>query len=105
MRINWYAIIFGCVLLAGWEIGARVFGGGFFPTLGQTLIALDRNAGTILSQVGFTLLRAVAALGIDIVLMVPLGILIGRSKPVARFIEPVIALLRPLPPPARSHRS
>ena len=100
MRINWYAFVFGCALLAGWEIGARVFGGGFFPSLSQTLVAFYVNASGIMSQIGFTLLRAGAALGLDIVLMIPLGILIGRSALVARFIEPVIALLRPLPPPA-----
>lgn len=98
--LNPYSIALGTALLAFWEIAARLWGGNFFPPLSTTMVALWNNAGTIALEVVFTLLRAVAALAIDIALMVPLGIVVGRTPAVARFVEPVINLLRPLPPPA-----
>lgn len=99
-REKLYPIIFATVLLLLWEVAARLSGNHFFPSFLDTLAALRNNFGLIASQMGMTLLRAAIGLGIAAITMIPLGILIGRVRLLGEIFEPIVNMLRPLPPPA-----
>lgn len=95
-----YPIVFAAVLLLLWEVAARLSGNHFFPSLLDTFAALRNNFGLIISQMGVTLLRAAIGLGIAAITMIPFGILIGRVRLLGEIFEPIVNMLRPLPPPA-----
>lgn len=95
-----YPIIFAALLLLLWEVTARLSGNHFLPSFLDTLAALRNNFGLIISQMGMTLLRAAIGLGIAAATMIPFGILIGRVRLLGEIFEPVVNMLRPLPPPA-----
>lgn len=99
-RINLPAILFGLAILAFWEVGARMIHNPFAPTLSATLTALIANAGTIGMEMAATLRRAAIGLAITLATMIPFGILVGRIRTLGEIFEPLINLLRPLPPPA-----
>ena len=100
-RINLPAIsLFGLAILAFWEVGARMISNPFAPTLSATLTALIANAGTIGMEMAATLRRAAIGLAITLATMIPFGILVGRIRTLGEIFEPLINLLRPLPPPA-----
>lgn len=100
IRLNSPALLFAAFILLGWELSARGMASPHYPALSKVLIALAANAPEIASQIGHTLARASAALGLVLATMIPLGILMGRIQFLADLFEPVVELLRPLPPPA-----
>lgn len=100
MRLNLPAILFGLVLLGIWEIGARATGNPFFPTLEAIGAAFLSNAGVIAGQILETLRRATIGLAIACAVMIPLGASIGRIRLLGDIFEPIVNMLRPLPPPA-----
>ena len=59
---------------------------------------LREDAAVLGAEVLLSLGRALTGLAIVRVSMLPLGIVLGRSPRVARFVEPLVDLLRPLPP-------
>lgn len=91
------AVFVGALLLA-WEAGARAAGSPGFPPFTAVLAALGADAGELLAQMGWTVARAAAGFALALVVMLPLGIFIGRTPRVGQFVEPLIDLLRPLPP-------
>lgn len=100
MRLNIPALCFGALLLLLWEIGARATGNPFFPTLAAIGASLFANAGVIAAQIVETLRRAAIGLGFACLVMIPLGAAIGRIKLLGDIFEPIVNMLRPLPPPA-----
>jgi len=100
VRLNLPAICFGLLLLGVWEIGARAAANPFFPTLEAIAAAFIANAGAISAQIMETLRRAAIGLGIACAIMIPLGAAIGRVKLLGDIFEPIVNMLRPLPPPA-----
>lgn len=97
---TWPALVFLAVILAIWELGARALASPNVPPFSVVMQALADNSSVIVPQILRTLRRALIALAIAIVTMVPLGILIGRIRWLGDLLEPIIDLLRPLPPPA-----
>lgn len=89
-------------ILLVWEALAsqRLASGVVLP--GPRAVAV--RAWTLRSELGFelfqTLKRSLLGLLLAIVTMVPLGLMIGRIRMLARIVGPVIELLRPLPTPA-----
>lgn len=70
------------------------------PTPAEFGRELVRTAvdGSLARHVGISLLRVVEGFGIALVLAVPFGILMGSSATARGLLEPVVELLRPIPP-------
>jgi NitT/TauT family transport system permease protein len=92
----------GVALLAlAWEAFARsrLFAPALTPTLASILGALWRMAldGTLFGHTLFTLYRVLAGLALAAVVGIPLGMLMGRWRPVERFCLPLMSVLMPIP--------
>lgn len=96
----WPALLLMFVILGTWELGARAAASPNVPPFSAVVNALLTNSAVILPQMLHTLRRAMLGLALATVTMIPLGILIGRIRWLGDLLEPVIDLLRPLPPPA-----
>lgn len=97
---HWPALAFAAAILLAWELGARATGNPNFPSFARVLQALAENGSVIAVEITHTLRRAAIAFFVALVTMVPLGIVIGRLRWLGEYLEPVIDMLRPLPPPA-----
>lgn len=97
-NFNWPGLVFMAMLLAAWELAARRLGSPSFPGFAAVVQALVTDLPEFAVQLGITLWRAAAGFLLALVTMLPLGILIGRTHRLARYVEPLIDLLRPLPP-------
>lgn len=97
---SWPALALLACLLAGWEVAARIAANPNVPPFSVVLQSIATHEATIAVAILQTLRRALIGLAIAIVTMIPLGILIGRIRWLGDLLEPVIDLLRPLPPPA-----
>ncbi|HNU10333.1 MAG TPA: ABC transporter permease [Rubrivivax sp.] len=97
---SWPALLLLGAILLVWELAARAAGNPNVPPLSVVLQSLVDHDAAIAVAILQTLRRALIGLLIAIVTMIPLGILIGRIRWLGDLLEPVIDLLRPLPPPA-----
>lgn len=89
----------GAILLA-WQLGSAVYSTPLFPGPIKVAFAIGNNFSVIFSQLGFTLMRAVIGFALAVVVMIPLGIFLGRVRIVGRVLEPIMDMLATLPPPA-----
>jgi ABC-type nitrate/sulfonate/bicarbonate transport system permease component len=85
-------------MAVAWELAARVAATSNFPGLFATLAAFVRHADAFAGAIGVTLLRAAAGFALALVTMLPLGVVIGRVPRLGHYLEPLVELLRPLPP-------
>lgn len=97
-RIEWPAVVLLVLLLAAWEIVPQLTGSRDFPPLSRVAASLAANAPALAVELVHTFRRALLGFAIALVTMVPLGVLIARVRPLAFVLEPLIDLLRPLPP-------
>lgn len=97
-RINVPGMLFLLALAVIWEVSARFYGSPNFPAISQVFAALFSNASVITAETLQTLKRAGAGFLLALVTMLPLGILLGRVRVLGQIFEPVIELIRPLPP-------
>lgn len=97
---SWPALLLLAAALILWQLAAQAAGNPSIPTFGTVLEALGARDTTIAVALLQTLRRALTGLLIAIVTMIPLGILIGRVRWLGELLEPIIEMLRPLPPPA-----
>jgi ABC-type nitrate/sulfonate/bicarbonate transport system permease component len=97
-RINWPGLVFLASLLTAWELSARVVASPNYPGFVAVAQALIGNLSVFGSQFAITLARAAAGFALALATMLPLGIFIGRTRRVGAYIEPLIDMLRPLPP-------
>ncbi len=69
------------------------------PTLGKIGTALLTNIldGTLIAHAGSTLYRVLFGMALAVVVALPLGILMGRFKPVEHFFLPLASALMPIP--------
>jgi ABC-type nitrate/sulfonate/bicarbonate transport system permease component len=95
---NWPGCLFMLALLGAWEAAARASGSPSFPPFIAVAHALLTDLPVFAGQTAITLARAAAGFALALAIMLPLGIFIGRTPRVARYVEPLIDLLRPLPP-------
>ena len=98
MREGWPGAAFVLFLFFVWELSARWVASPNFPGAFTVLSTLATAAPTLLTEMGITLWRAGAGLLLALVVMLPLGIFIGRVRAVGDFVEPLFDMLRPLPP-------
>ena len=97
---SWPAWLLVFAIVLAWEFGARAAASPNVPSFGAVLGALLHNGTVIFPQMLQTLRRAMLGLLLAMVTMIPLGISIGRIRWLGDLLEPLIDLLRPLPPPA-----
>jgi ABC-type nitrate/sulfonate/bicarbonate transport system permease component len=95
---TWPGAAFLLFLFIVWELAARWVGSPNFPGALAVVSTLVTAAPTLLTEMGITLWRAGAGLLLALVVMLPLGIFIGRVRAVGDFVEPLFDMLRPLPP-------
>lgn len=88
------------VLLAAWELVARVIGiAAFFPrpgAVGLTLIAMLRS-GELIDDMQASLVRILVGFVVGSLLAVPIGLLMGNIRVVRDFCEPYIEFFRYIP--------
>jgi ABC-type nitrate/sulfonate/bicarbonate transport system permease component len=97
-RFNLPGVLFLVMLAAVWEATARISASPNFPALSQVFYALFTNHAVIAAETAQTLKRASLGFLIALVTMLPLGILLGRVRILGQVVEPLIELIRPLPP-------
>lgn len=97
---SWPALLLLVCVLAIWELGAKIADNPNVPAFSTVLEALVVDDKTIALAILQTLRRTIIGLLIAVVTMIPLGILIGRIRWLGDLLEPIIDMLRPLPPPA-----
>ncbi|NJO24291.1 MAG: ABC transporter permease, partial [Sphingomonadales bacterium] len=86
-------------LLAFWELAARVFQISGLPPAHDALRQLpvilgDREA---LFNIADSIRRMVIGFGLALLLAVPIGLLMGRSRLVAAFFNPLLMIIYPVP--------
>lgn len=102
------------LLLIGWHLGVQNawtlpfdIKMTFLPTPGEVALrgvdfAIggvydDSFSGTLWGHLGASTLRVLQGFGLAVVVAVPLGVLMGRSKLLFRMLEPTVNLVRPIP--------
>jgi NitT/TauT family transport system permease protein len=87
-----------CVI---WEVFAR--SGLFAPALSPSIIVIARTlgrmllSGAMLGHTAYTLYRVLFGLILACLAGVPIGILMGRFRPIERFFVPLVSVLMPIP--------
>jgi ABC-type nitrate/sulfonate/bicarbonate transport system permease component len=97
-RLNVPGMLFLVALAGLWQLAAFLERSPIFPSFATVVSALIGHRGVLLDELGHTLLRAAAGFGLALGTMLPLGILLGRVRALGDIVEPVVELVRPLPP-------
>lgn len=90
------------ILLAAWEIAARlqVVDPMFMPPFSRVIATIYRElfiSGELLMHMGYSLARAGTGFGMAAVVGISLGVLMGRSRAVESFVDPLISVIFPTP--------
>ncbi len=101
---RWGGMLLIVALLALWEVSSRAgwVYTAYMPPVTRIASAWGDliTSGELARALGVSLYRAALGYGAGLALAVPLGVLIGFYRPLFHFFEPIVELLRPLPPPA-----
>jgi NitT/TauT family transport system permease protein len=86
-------------LLAAWELAARIFGIGGLPPARDALrelpaILTDREA---LINILASVRRMIVGFALALAFAVPVGLMMGRSRLVAAFFNPLLMVIYPVP--------
>jgi ABC-type nitrate/sulfonate/bicarbonate transport system permease component len=99
---NMLALVSMVGLLVLWWVATAIglVGTVLLPSPGEVVKSFLKAAldGSLARNVGISLLRVIEGFGIAFMLAVPIGIIMGSSSIARALIEPVIELLRPIPP-------
>lgn len=71
-----------------------------FPGPWHVVLSIGKMYPQIVGQIGYTLMRAAIGFFVAAILMIPMGILLGRMKTAGAIFEPIMDMLATLPPPA-----
>jgi NitT/TauT family transport system permease protein len=100
-RSSLRAVVTIAAALAIYEAVARTgtFPPALMPTLPKVWNALVASLmdGSMIGHAAGTLYRVLCGLGMAVAIGVPLGILMGRFKPVENFFMPLVSALMPIP--------
>ncbi|MBL9073750.1 ABC transporter permease [Tabrizicola sp.] len=99
-RIALLGLLVPGAVLVLWQVVAFAKSSPLFPGPIEVTQAIIRNWHEIVSNLGVTLMRAAAGFALATVIMVPLGIFLGRVRWLGEAVSPVIDLVATLPPPA-----
>ena len=94
------APVFACVgLLAIWQVAALALNNDSFPTALDALRAIPSILDDKESLINIlaSLRRMVIGFGVAILVSIPLGLLMGRSRGVASFFNPLLMVIYPVP--------
>jgi len=94
-----YGYILIITLLLLWEIGARYSSYAYLPAFSTALKTLIEGLQTLsfLNQIFISLFHAFCGLFIATLIMVPLGILMGRNDFIFNLLFPLVEFFRPMP--------
>lgn len=93
-------IVLSIGLILAWEVAARLSGSVNFPPASAVMQRLVDNRAIIALELVHTLRRCAWAFLLALLIGLPLGIALGRIRWLGRYLEPLVDMLRPLPPPA-----
>jgi len=104
--MRWYLkIISPVLLLAAWEIAAIAVNNEFIlPRVGSVFVVLLQptkdilGSGSLLDNAIISLTRVVSGFLLGIVVAIPIGIGMGRVRWINDMVDPIIELIRPIPP-------
>ncbi len=99
-RIPGLAPVLACLaLLIGWELLARRVGIDSLPTPWEALreVPVILGDGEALLHILSSLRRMAAGLVLALLLAIPVGLAMGRSRPVAAFFNPLMMMIYPVP--------
>ncbi|MEW1975652.1 ABC transporter permease [Microbacterium profundi] len=115
LRLGWaIALPAPILILIGWHLGVQNawtlpfdIKMAFLPTPGEVAargvdfafggVYDDSFSGTLWGHLWASTLRVFQGFGLAVVVAVPLGVLMGRSRLLFRMLEPTINLVRPIP--------
>ncbi|GAB6284540.1 MAG: ABC transporter permease [Methanoregula sp.] len=104
--MRWYLkIISPVLLLVAWEIAAIAVNNEFIlPRVGSVFVVFLQptkdilGSGSLLDNAIISLTRVVSGFLLGIVVAIPIGIGMGRVRWINDMVDPVIELIRPIPP-------
>src|SRR5690242_8762441 len=88
------------VILLAWQALAWRASTPLFPGPWQVALSIWKLYPQIVGELGYTLYRAASGFLVAAAAMIPLGIVLGRSKTVGAIVEPIMDMMATLPPPA-----
>src|ERR1700759_3061268 len=94
------APVLACIgLLIVWQLASLALHNDSFPTAMEAIRAIPSILGDKDSLVNFgaSLRRMAIGFGLAVALSVPLGLLMGRSRVVATFFNPLLMVIYPVP--------
>src|SRR5262249_2281182 len=86
-------------LLVVWQFASLALHNDSFPTAAEALRAIPSVLGDKDSLVNFgaSLRRMAIGFGVAVAVSIPLGLLMGRSRAVASFFNPLLMVIYPVP--------
>jgi NitT/TauT family transport system permease protein len=86
-------------LLATWQVAALMFNTDSFPTASQAIRAIPSLLGDKESLINIlaSLRRMAIGFSVAVVASIPLGLMMGRSRAVASFFNPLLMVTYPVP--------
>lgn len=107
LRRLWVPALLPMLLVAGWHVGVRATGTRLIPLPQDVALMLydfafggiydDAYSRTLPVHLWKSFTRVYAGFFAAVFTGVPLGLLIGRIKPIREFVDPTLQLLRPVP--------
>jgi NitT/TauT family transport system permease protein len=94
------APLLACLGLLGiWQIGAMILNTESFPTALQALRAIPSILGDkeALINILASLRRMAVGFALALVVSIPLGLMMGRSRAIASFFNPLLMIIYPVP--------
>jgi NitT/TauT family transport system permease protein len=94
------APLLACIgLLALWQAASLLMSTDSFPTAWEAIRAIPAilGDGESLVNIGASLRRMAIGLSLAVVLSIPLGLMMGRSRAVASFFNPLLMVIYPVP--------
>src|SRR6476659_5264401 len=95
-----FAPLLACLCLLGvWEIAALVLDTDSFPTALEAIRAVPSILGDKESLINIlaSLRRMAIGFGVAVAVSIPLGLVMGRSRTVASFFNPLLMVIYPVP--------
>jgi NitT/TauT family transport system permease protein len=94
------APLLACLGLLGvWQIGALILNTDSFPTAWEAIRAIPSIVGDKESLINIlaSLRRMAIGFGVGVIVSIPLGLMMGRSRGVASFFNPLLMVIYPVP--------
>src|ERR1700675_3230159 len=98
--ISRLAPLLACLGLLGvWQVGALILSNDSFPTALDAIRAIPSILGDKESLINIlaSLRRMAIGFGLAVMVSIPLGLMMGRSRAVASFFNPLLMVTYPVP--------